>query len=446
MKLFLTALCFICFQSIGITQEFNGRWEMVKVETEDGKTIEELPQWIDFIDGRSFYIGDVGSNKTTVGGEWVYDKTNSELILHSAPESKHFGRYTVSALTEATGIIEKSGRKIYLERVSYKVGNIDADATWKYQFESGYPNRNPSLDDEHIYFGSDMTPVKCLDRKTGELIWTSVAKVGSKGFFHTMAQDDESIYINGTQGIIYKINKEDGKVLWQKECRFDDDILNKITLLNDILYVNPYDSVFLALNTDGEEVWKTKLPTLIFSYTISDGEIYGNIGNGELVVLDALSGKIVHQKLVTKKSRFFPEPFVSDKTVIVSHTDGVLKAYDLQLKMKWSNAKDNYFRFYQVGDALVVMQKNKMLRLNPENGALIWEYTVGDLQVAPTFFEGNIYVQGRDDFSILDVETGDLMYVSLFKHKSFMQPIVTRDEMILGYSGTILRIANPLGE
>jgi len=450
MKGIIVALLFLSLSPSVSSQKFLGYWELIK---EDGDSEQNPTEWIGFYENGTYALGRVGLSQPGKIGEWVFDKKENSVRLFLDNRKIDDGKYVIEEVSDDKMTMSLLWKKIHLVRNEKAANfhippvNIEVKLLWRYDFaEGGYPNQRSAIDDKAFYFGSDLGNIRALDKETGKRIWEANTELGSKGFFHTIAQDDEYLYCNGTQGNIYKIDKKNGEVVWTVKTRFDDDVLNKINVVGDMIYANPVLQEFFALNKDGEEVWKTKLPDLVFSYTIHNDKIYANVGVGSFMVLDASNGRILTTKEISGKFNYYPEPAIAENTVIISDlSTRQLKAFDSEtMREKWIDSTHQFLSAYESNGVILAISNNQFARLSPADGSILWEVKDKYPRICdPVVFDDKVYLQSREKFIVIDVKSGKVLYESDFKHKSFMQPLVTKDAIYMGYNGKIMKAERP---
>ena len=223
---------------------------------------------------------------------------------------------------------------------------------------------------------------------------------------------------------------------------FDDDILNKVTVVEDMIFVNPVSKEFLAFNKEGKELWRTQLTDLAFSYTIHNDKIYANIGMGSFVVLDASNGRILTTKNTSGIINYYPEPAIAENTVIICDLSRKqLKAYDSEtMREKWIDSTHQFMGAYESDGVVLAISNNRFSRISPSDGSILWEVKDKYPRICdPVVYDDKVYLQSREKIIVVDVKNGKVLYESIFKHKSFMRPIVTKDALYIGYNGRIMK-------
>ncbi|GEM_PF-6733116 len=454
MKGILTVFLIACCTSGTIAQKFLGYWEIMTIQKSDEKELRPRTNWIEFFDGGTFAIGQIGAGIPARTGEWIYDKKARSIKLISNRGQTNDGTYVILESSEDRMTLEMNWKTLFLERgiravpLVVEVNGIENKVHWLQTDIEGNLTQHPAMDDRAIYLGSDKMGVSCISRKSGRIIWEAPLEQRFRGVFHTIAQSDSYLYFNGMQGGIYKVRKKDGKIIWWVDAPFDDDMLNKMILKDDMLYLNPLDRSFLALDTNGIKVWQTSLPEIVFSYTMADDKIYAYCDKGELIILNAVTGEIVGRRKAGEPALFYPTPVVvSNKLLVCDLATKTLRAFDAKsdfLNQIWENSEQQVTGIYASNGIVCYLSDNAFGRISPKDGSIIWSVP-GDFKriCEPTFFDGKVYLQSRKEFIIVDAKTGEIEHRSVFERKSFMQPIVTNNAIYVGYEGNLLKLKHP---
>lgn len=325
---------------------------------------------------------------------------------------------------------------------------VDENAEWIYDFEKGYPTCNMVLDDGVLYFGSTKTEITKLDASTGKRIWESKVSLVRKGFIHPIASDKSYLYFNGTQGNLYKVSKETGELIWTYEARFDDDVLCNIAIHKELLYVNTVDKDLLVLDKDGELVWRLFFGSPISTFVISKNKLYGNLRNGELVVVDLKLKKMVKKIPLFSSSRGYYMSVVNKRTLILSNSNDSIVGLNVKtLKVKWTN--ENQILGLN-SDGIIISndrENNRLLRISPQTGETIWsiQASFGKKHLYSVLFDNKLYVQkSKRKFLVLNPKTGKILAISSLPFKTWTKPVITKEYMYLGKNGKVFKVKNPI--
>jgi outer membrane protein assembly factor BamB len=112
----------------------------------------------------------------------------------------------------------------------------------------------PSVDDQHVYFGSADGNLYCLDAKSGQLVWSYQTADSLKA---TPAIAGDRIIASGLDHFIYCFDKRSGTLLWKYQTGFEVDCGSAV--IGNRVYFGGEDGFFYCLNLeDGSVVYKTE--------------------------------------------------------------------------------------------------------------------------------------------------------------------------------------------
>ncbi len=139
-----------------------------------------------------------------------------------------------------------------------------------------------------------------IDFQTGQNLWVFDAGLPSNLLLRSTAGPvvaGNEVFLGSSEGDIRSINLATGKENWsldpgRDEARFRD-IVGEIGLGNHQIYVSRYDGLVFAVDTTqkpSDVLWKETFPSVTAS-AYRDGTIYIGCINGDLVALQASSGR-----------------------------------------------------------------------------------------------------------------------------------------------------------
>jgi outer membrane protein assembly factor BamB len=319
--------------------------------------------------------------------------------------------------------------------------NLMSDTIWTYSIK-GYPSEVPLLNSDAVYLGADASPFVCLDKETGKEKWRLDVTLSGKGFIHTVHDHEGTVFTNGTSKNLIAMRKNDGKVLWTYECKFDDDLFSVITIADEVLYVNPLAAEFIALSIQGKLQWKTVLPDICLSYTVQNEMIYCQLSDGTYT-LNRKNGKF--NKIIdvhTGNRSPFPPAFIENKLLV--HYHDTLTCFDQKTYRKlWSI--DAIKGFSVQNNQVYAFSGRHFNKINLGNGKNLWQLE-GDFAwyLQPSVFGSSVYIQTRHQFLIVDDLSGSLQFESNFPYKSYTKPLVEANRIYIGIGGKFVCVKNPM--
>jgi outer membrane protein assembly factor BamB len=189
------------------------------------------------------------------------------------------------------------------------------DLVWQKNLEKDFKGRvggwkyaeSPLIDGERLLVtpGGDTATIVCLNKKTGDTIWTS--KVPGKGASNEAAYSSlvaanvqgQKEYIQFLAGNVVGIAAEDGKYLWRYKDRFPGIVCSTPIYFDSQVYAAASygkGGGAVRLSREGDEVKATEVyfnPQYQNHHgglVLIDGYLYGE-GNGNLVCIEFKTGK-----------------------------------------------------------------------------------------------------------------------------------------------------------
>lgn len=134
--------------------------------------------------------------------------------------------------------------------------------------------KNLTFDEKLLYFCDGKGLIHALDKKTGQVHWTTQIENHSP---FEITQDDSHIYVSSFDHSIYKISKKDGSVVWKyfinnffwpdTEVVFDQNDEN--------IFFADRGGFLYALNKDnGQEIWKKEFGAIDNTKIFTEGSIH----------------------------------------------------------------------------------------------------------------------------------------------------------------------------
>ncbi len=205
------------------------------------------------------------------------------------------------------------------------------------------------------------------DNKGVDIAWRF--KISERGFSYdnwrplemgSPAVTEERVLIGGSTGILYCLNRRDGKLVWKKDLV--DEIFSQPVVKGDRVYIGTPSGVFYALRLfDGTEIWNYNLRTEILAPpTLADGRIFLVGMNDKIVALNEEDGAFLWEDREdfygVMSIRGHSAVTVSGNRAVVGFTSGVLAAFDVETgKRLWKSYLGSSERFNDV-DATPVIE------------------------------------------------------------------------------------------
>lgn len=228
----------------------------------------------------------------------------------------------------------------------------------------------------------------------------------------------EELFFGGTDKHLYCVSLESGKVKWkfetQGECYFPP------AFSIDKIFFTSFDLFLYALNYEGKEVWKYKLPERVKSSPVyHSGLIIISVINTGIIAIDAETGKqkwAISQDITDLSST---QPTVSNGVLLVGNLNKAFSAINPENGIPiWKNTFENMILSDpSVYDTITVFggfnpidsQKAFVNALNIKTGKEIWAKTPDyNARYRPLITEERIYVgTERSEILCLNIEDGE---------------------------------------
>ena len=295
-------------------------------------------------------------------GKLIFSGTKRRINFYDIKSGKFVGRYKAAAGIQTGLVIRDSlayfgigparNRFVCLNLCNQKI-------LWKVDLSD--VTGSPIIIKDYLFVGSSSGEILCLDPLTGTAIWRD--SIGSKSSagpsgdgdivyfpfddgklmgFKVLSGDEifsaelgqplitkavigDKVYVTGTEGGFFALDKMTGEILWEKT--FSYPIWTSPALDEDFLFFGDNGGDFRALNrNDGSTVWEFKTDGVILSSAIVVGQyvIFASLDRF-LYCLDKKSGALVSKREFKRGIQF---PAVSDGEMIcVASYDGTIQCF-----------------------------------------------------------------------------------------------------------------------
>jgi len=273
----------------------------------------------------------------------------------------------------------------------------DGAEYWKYEHR-GRISSKPSVDKDHIYFGS-RTGITALNRFSGALVWHHDVRLGANETVPIPVAN--RVYASAYDGKTYAFDRQTGKVIWSHDfaedpppdppefpaerarfqniaarptgsacdgriffqCVFDQSRLIALdcetgeqlwsfqaegwtaaapTVIGNRVYFGSQDRNLYCLDRDtGLVVWKHTAPTWLSSRpAVHEGRVFLAVHGARLLQIDADSGRLLHtfqpSDEFERKAPVSSFPIVANGAVHFAAGDGQFYAVDIRTnELRW---------------------------------------------------------------------------------------------------------------
>jgi outer membrane protein assembly factor BamB len=308
----------------------------------------------------------------------------------------------------------------------YALDPNDGKQIWDYQATAFNSITNLAVANGKVYFGAetgwDNSSLNALNILDGNLIWSTPCDI----FYSTPVTENGKVFINSGHSML-ALDGGNGKLLWNYTT--DKVIVSSPAVANGIVYVSSYDNTLYALNAlDGSKIWSIKNDKGLSGFTVVNDVVYAASGDGKIYAFKAATGnKLWSQNVAPAEFQWvnsthcstpiyysgalyftgWSEESLEDarvgiRGVCFSHFKSYVYALNIGNHNKiWNFTSDSFGfdNFAAVSEGVVFTATNqRLIGFNAQNGALIWNYTNGDLwpNENPTITKGSLYVGFSD--------------------------------------------------
>lgn len=212
--------------------------------------------------------------------------------------------------------------------------NNDGDVRW--QFTTGSEVWcSPSSDGNRIFVGSDDCMLYALDLD-GNMIWKTKlnGKIRSSSPCLSNDNDDDcddlgfpSLYIGTQSGNLYRINKDNGAILWS--THLGSPLLSSPSKIQKHILVGSSDGhLHCVRSTNGSSIWKYKTAGKIWSSPLLTRGLKVFVGSldSHIYYLDILSGQLLWK--FPTMDMIDSSPCLAGGMLFVGSRDGYLYFFD----------------------------------------------------------------------------------------------------------------------
>lgn len=299
--------------------------------------------------------------------------------------------------------------------------------------------------DGNVYVASLNGQLFCLNRQTGEKIWSyrSITDPDPKsfapGFKASPTVTDDTVYIGDEDGVFHAINRATGKVRWT--AKSGAEIVSSASCYQDKVIFGSHDNILYCYNaTDGKQAWKFETqgpvnctPAIIGNRTFVTG------CDEHLRVINIDNGK--EETDIHLGTYLIASPAVVNEMLYVGTYASEVVAIDWQAKKTvWTfKDADREFPYHSCAavtkDRVIVGGRDKRLHcLDRKTGKQVWfKETRGKVDSSPVVVGDRVFV-GSEDGNVyaFNLTTGEELW-KFNGGKSFSaSPAVAEGCLVIG--------------
>lgn len=291
------------------------------------------------------------------------------------------------------------------------------------------PKSAPALDDEKVYFGSDIGIFWALRQVNGSVAWKfQVGEMAlGKSIFSSPAICNNSVYFGAYDGNVYSFDKETGRTNWiSREAEWVGSSPSVAPEL-DLLFIGLEFALpqkrggIVALNLKtGEKIWEYRIAEYIHSSPLYIKELEAVVvGSNDYVVylFEAKTGKLLWRFQTGGEIKASFTFDVERSLITFGSFDGCLYVLDAKSgkqRLKFVTGDSIYSTpiFYESSVICASLDK-RIYCVDLGTGKLNWSYRCGGrIFASPAIIDGNVFIGSNDGkMREIDPKTGKVMSV-----------------------------------
>jgi outer membrane protein assembly factor BamB len=302
----------------------------------------------------------------------------------------------------------------------------------------------PSVDDSRIYLPLAGGRVFCLDRQTGDLLWS--AEPGGL-ISAPVAVSEKAVYIasrkiaeNGSEAgaSLRAVDKTTGLTLWVKD--YARAITSPLAISHERIFAGSADGAFYALSiSSGDVLWKVQTQDVVRGHAlVTDRAIYFGSDDGALRVVETERGQLMWK--FQTGGRIVGQPALDDRAIYFGSGDGYVYSIELATyKLRWRSRTGAAVEASPIitgGRLLVASFDNFIYCLARSNGDRLWKRRLENRIASAPITEGDATIVAplRSDYVAVFLNA-DGRRVNLYQlereYEIVADPVLSGDLLVL---------------
>ncbi|MEZ0392580.1 MAG: PQQ-binding-like beta-propeller repeat protein [Pseudobdellovibrionaceae bacterium] len=320
--------------------------------------------------------------------------------------------FLILSLTACSQFQAGSPRRVFLTDEVFVSQTTDKD-------NLGFRKINrmkPLLYKKYVIQANGVDGVAAYDNQTGEEKWKLSILNGAEP---SAALIKNRLFIGASDGQLYSIDAENGKVLWTFPTRVET--LSEPLLHEGILYLLTGNNSLYALDAStGKQLWfySRQDPSSLSirggsKPALRNGTLYVGFSDGSVVAFLAQNGAIKWEKLLNRNKKFRDldsDPLVEgDFLYILGYDDQMYCLRAASGEEVWRSPVGGYGSILATADRLYYAgSNNEFLSINKETGQKVWSFPMKEgIATSASFYKGLvIFGESQGALRILDAGTG----------------------------------------
>lgn len=279
----------------------------------------------------------------------------------------------------------------------------------------------PVLADPYVIQGNNLEDLVAVDRVTSRLIWRKHFKGGVEAGAVVFK---DRVYVTANDGTVSALNLKTGESLWTFTTSSENVSAPILDTQSGMLYFQSAQNIVFCVDAEnGRQVWiYTKLDNNLLSIRgaatplIHEGNIYVGFSEGTFTALNAKTGQLIWEHNLNRNKRFRDidaKAVPYRNAIIISGYDD--RIYSLERstgKIQWSHNAGSYSAATLVGEQIYVSTTDsRLLKLNANNGALIWSQAgLNGIATQVSTLKGLVvFGESQGKLKVVDPQNGTLL-------------------------------------
>lgn len=323
------------------------------------------------------------------------------------------------------------------------IQDVKIDLVWKKRFSGEIIGNDSYLNlyklNEEMYVPTSDRKVHIISLESGELKKSIDIELD---IFSSIVVDSKLLYFGSKQDTVNAINREDGKLLWQRLMSSEVMSISKFSDGDDVLYVRTNDSKISAIDVNtGKFLWVNSqlAPSLSIrgnsSALVEDNNVFVGFEDGKVVSFNSENGDIIWQSqlssvksetIIDRLNDIDGSMIIDNGTLYAISYQGSVAAIDsFSGQVMWSREASSLYGLAENDDNIFYISDDGVLWcLDKFSGRPIWKQEKFYKRLAgePVFHNNFILAKDVENYlHIINSENGDI--VGRIKNSDAIQSI-----------------------
>ena len=219
---------------------------------------------------------------------------------------------------------------------------VTGDEIWNYKTDQTLIKSQQKLSiainksNESIYFLNSLGDLTAIEIETGNLIWqtpTQSTDIYENSFMLNNSEiiyANNSIYFSNNENEFFSIDAKTGVVKWKQTINsnltplFIDNLLFTITLEGYLTILDPRNGNIVRMTNIFNKIKKAKKKRIYpTGFVVGKNQIYTSLSNGELIIIDILTGK--SKEIIKLTGDKISRPYIMNDSLYIVKNNAVIK-------------------------------------------------------------------------------------------------------------------------